>query len=269
MGSRRLTGVVVVLASLLAAACGHSDDRSTVARPTTTGPTAPTPTVTANGPAVTTGPALALPASDDWPTYHHDPARRGSVAGGPSPAGVKQHWLSPALDGTIYAEPLVVDGLVIAATEGDSVYALHVDSGQVAWQAQLGQPMRASQLPCGNIDPSGITGTPVVDVATGTVYATAFLQPGRHELVALDLHSGQVKFRRAIDPPSDDPKVLQERGALQVANGMVYVPFGGLFGDCGSYHGWIVASRLDGQGPLQSFQVPVKREGGLWAPPGP
>ncbi|HEX9069411.1 MAG TPA: PQQ-binding-like beta-propeller repeat protein, partial [Ktedonobacterales bacterium] len=39
--------------------------------------------------------------------------------------------------------------------------------------------------------------------------------------------------------------------------------------DCGSYHGWVVALRTDGQGDPLTYQVPTSREGGIWAPPGP
>jgi outer membrane protein assembly factor BamB len=50
---------------------------------------------------------------------------------------------------------------------------------------------------------------------------------------------------------------------------MVYVAYGGLYGDCGNYHGTLVASRTDGTGSLLSYQLPTPREGGIWAPPGP
>src|SRR2546429_218052 len=80
------------------------------------------------------------------------------------------------------------------------------------------------------------------DARRGVVYAVAFLAPARHELAALDLASGRVRWRRAIDPPGADPKVHQQRGALALANGRVYVSFGGLFGDCGNYHGWVVSA---------------------------
>jgi outer membrane protein assembly factor BamB len=46
------------------------------------------------------------------------------------------------------------------------------------------------------------------------------------------------------------------------------VAFGGLYGDCGNYHGLLVAARTDGKGALLRYQVPT-REGGIWAPPGP
>ena len=46
------------------------------------------------------------------------------------------------------------------------------------------------------------------------------------------------------------------------------MPFGGLFGDCGDYRGWVLASSGDGQGALLSYQVKSSREGGIWAPGG-
>jgi hypothetical protein len=45
--------------------------------------------------------------------------------------------------------------------------------------------------------------------------------------------------------------------------------FGGLYGDCGDYHGMVVASSTDGTGTLLTYQVPTQREGGIWAPAGP
>ena len=55
---------------------------------------------------------------------------------------------------------------MIVATESNNVYALDETSGKVVWQQLIGNPMPLSQLPCGNIDPMGITGTPVIDPAS-------------------------------------------------------------------------------------------------------
>jgi len=65
-----------------------------------------------------------------------------------------------------------------------------------------------------------------------------------------------------------DPQAHQERGALALANGRVYITYGGLDGDCSDYIGRVVASRTDGQGPLLVYRVPTPREGGIWTPPG-
>ena len=211
----------------------------------------------------------AQSSADDWPTFHHDAARTG-VGGGGSLGRPRQSWRSPSLDATVYASPLIVGNRVYVATEGDSVYALDAANGTIAWRAALGQPVAGSDLPCGNIDPSGVTGTPVVDIASQTLFAVAFLRADHHhELFALDLADGHVKFHRPIDPPGLDPIVEQQRGALTISGGRVYVAFGGLYGDCGPYKGAVVASALDGAGDLRSFEVPTAREAGIWAPPGP
>ena len=137
-----------------------------------------------------------------------------------------------------------------------------------AWQQHLGDPIRGGSLPCGNIDPSGITSTPVIDPSTATLYAVGFVQPGRHVLWALDTATGAIRWQRTIDPPALSPRVHQQRSALTLSKGRVYVPYGGLYGDCGDYRGWVVASSADGKGDLLSYQVKASREGGIWAPGG-
>jgi outer membrane protein assembly factor BamB len=168
-----------------------------------------------------------------------------------------------------YAEPLIYKGLVFVATENDSVYALNDTTGAVVWRTHIGTPVQGSSLPCGNISPSGITGTPVIDTGTDTIYVVAFESPATmHYLVALSITDGKVVFSHSADPPGADPRVQQERGALSLGNGMVYVPYGGLDGDCGQYHGWVAGINTDGSGSMVSYQVPTGREGGIWAPSG-
>ena len=186
------------------------------------------------------------------------------------PRRTAQASTSEELDGDIYGEPLVVAGrVVLVVTEGDSVYAIDATSGKRAWRVNLGDPVPRSALECGNIDPTGITGTPVIDVATSTLYVVAFVQPGRHDLVAINVSDGSIRWRRTADPPGLDPLHEQQRSALVIANGRVYVAYGGLFGDCGPYKGAVVAFALDGSSESQSWIVPTRREGGLWAPSGP
>jgi outer membrane protein assembly factor BamB len=217
------------------------------------------------------GPSTALAAQPgaDWPTYHHDLARSGVAPAPTGSASVDLRWQSPALDGDVYAEPLTAGGSVLVATENDTVYALDAGSGAILWSTPLGSPVPGSSLPCGNIDPVGITSTPVVDPAAGVVYVVAFLQPAHHELVALNLADGGVRFRQPIDPPGADPLTHLQRAALTLSQGVVYVAFGGRFGDCGDYHGWVLgASATDGT-QLAAYQVPTRREGAIWAPAGP
>ena len=160
-------------------------------------------------------------------------------------------------------------GLVFVATENNSVYALNETNGAVFWRTHIATPVQGSSLPCGDINPTGITGTPVIDPGTRTIYLVAFEAPAvTHSLVALSITDGSVVFSRPADPPGADPKVQQERGALSLGNGRVYIPYGGLFGDCGQYHGWVVGINADGSGGMISYQVPSGREAGIWAPSG-
>jgi len=76
------------------------------------------------------------------------------------------------LDAQVYASPIVVGSTVFVATERNSVYAIS-PSGTTKWSVNLGVATRRSSLPCGNIDPLGITGTPIYDAATSTLFATA------------------------------------------------------------------------------------------------
>ncbi len=204
----------------------------------------------------------------DWPTYHKDLMRSGVASGPRRSANVDLRWQSPTLDGDIYAEPLTVGNSVLIATENDTVYALDPGTGDVQWSAHLGEPVPGNTLPCGNIDPVGIASTPVADAGAGVVYVSAFLQPAHHELFALDLASGTIRFQQPMDPPGASPQTHLQRSALSLSQGIVYIPFGGRFGDCGDYHGWVVAASTSDGSQIAAYQVPTQREGAIWAPSG-
>jgi outer membrane protein assembly factor BamB len=169
----------------------------------------------------------------------------------------------------VYAEPLVVNGVVVVATEHDTTYAFDASNGRLIWRNRLGSPVAGGALPCGDIDPSGITSTPAVDAGRGIVYEVAFESGFHHVLYALSVDSGRVRWSRNVDPPGVSPSVEQQRSALSLANGRVYVPYGGLDGDCGDYHGVVMGVPSAGpSGAALSYQVPSPREGGIWAPSG-
>jgi len=202
--------------------------------------------------------------SGNWTTYHQNVARNG-VQGTATVSAVHSEWSGPTgLDGQVYAEPLVCGNSVFVATEDDSVYAINATNGHILWRMHLGTPMPGSSLPCGDIDPSGITGTPVIDTATGTLYAVAFLTPGQHVLFGLNVVNGSIRSQVVVDANGSNPLVEQQRGALTLANGYVYVPYGGLDGDCGNYHGWVVGVPVTASGGIVAYQVPTHREGGIW-----
>jgi outer membrane protein assembly factor BamB len=200
--------------------------------------------------------------------YHLDPARTGAAPAAPRAGRLAIAWRRP-LDGAVYGQPLALGRLVIAATEGGSVYALDRFSGKVRWRAHIAAPVPLSQLPCGDIDPLGITGTPVYDAATGLVYVVAETTGYRHVLAGVKARTGQVSFTRPILTPDGHPRYDQQRAALALDRGRVYVAFGGLDGDCGPYQGSVVGVPVSGRGGLVSYRVPAAREGGIWAAGGP
>ncbi len=261
--------VLIGVLALLAAGCSAGATISSAA--TLVAPSATRPAATAAARAATPGAAAApasVPAASDWTTYHRDSARTGYVPEMPDPKELAIAWKTQ-MDGAVYAEPLVVGGHVIVATEGNSVYSLNPQTGEIEWHTNIGNPVSRTQLPCGNINPLGITGTPVYDPATGLVFAVAELVGPAHVLVGVDVRTGEVKVRQSADIAGMEPAPHQQRAALVLSQGMVYVAYGGLFGDCGNYKGRVLAFRTNGNGPVATFEVPTPREGGIWAPPGP
>jgi hypothetical protein len=188
------------------------------------------------------------------------------------------------VEGHIYAQPLywrppgAGPGLIIAATESNLVFALDADTGRAVWRAVLGHSVAGSALPCGNIDPLGITGTPVIDTGRGAAYLDAMVDDRgkpRHLVFGLRLSDGSVLPGFPIDIAAGlsargiqfDPAAQNQRGALALLNGRIFVPFGGHFGDCSDYHGVVVALSID---PPQVTAVWATRasKGGIWAPAG-
>jgi outer membrane protein assembly factor BamB len=281
MTVRRLAALSVAV-GLLASACGSSAATSSVAGITSgpspvAGPVATSAAPPAEAPATPTAtpPASAAPTiagaldSADWPVYHLDAARSGKSLAFPAVKTPLQVAWSKKLDGAVYAEPLVVHSKLVVATEGDSVYSLDPASGSVAWASKLGTPVPLDTLPCGDIDPLGITGTPAYDPQSDSIFAVAEVTGPHHILFALDPANGKVRWSRTVDLPGDDPRTHQQRPALAVANGYVYVAFGGLAGDCGQYTGKVVGVPTSGSGATIAYRVPVKREGAIWATGGP
>jgi outer membrane protein assembly factor BamB len=214
----------------------------------------------------------AVPA---WTTYHHDGARSGTDPDSTSPVAPSQLWQTPALDGSIWGEPLVYGSRVYVATENDTVYALDAASGAIVWQAHLGTPVSDSVIPCtGDINPTvGITSTPVIDPATGRIYVVADTWDGshaasvEHQLYALNLDDGGIAVGPvAVDPPASTHTDQLQRASLALDAGKVIIGYGGNDGDCGNYHGWLVAVPETG-GLLQSFEVdgqPGDSQGAIW-----
>ena len=110
--------------------------------------------------------------------------------------------------GPLYAQPLYWHpsdsntGVLFAATEHDVVQAFDATTGKELWRRAVGRPVRRSLLPCGDINPLGITGTPVIDPVAQAIYFDAAVEgpngPG-HEVFGLSLKDGSVLPGRPID----------------------------------------------------------------------
>ena len=191
---------------------------------------------------------------------------------------------APRFDGHLYAQPLywkppgAASGRLIVASESNLVAAIDAASGATIWSRNLGPPAPLSTLPCGNIDPLGITGTPVIDEANATLYLDAVLREGgepHHRLFALSLDDGAVRPGWPLDVAAAlraqdqefDPRTQNQRGALAILGQTLFVPFGGHFGDCRTYYGWVVGVPLGDPQHVRSWRT-RGRGGGIWAPGG-
>jgi outer membrane protein assembly factor BamB len=254
---RGVAGALVALLGLGLVGCSGS--ASSVLSP------APAPTP----PAPATSASDTAAAPPDWPMYHGDAAHSGVSRSMPQVRGALKVTNSLRLDGAVYASPIAVDGVIVVATENDSVYGLDAQGKQL-WHVSVGRPSPAYERECGNIDPLGITGTPVYSAQTGDVYLVAE-HGGKvgHDLIALDLHTGQVRWHRNVDLPGPIPAAMQQRGALAITGGRVWVSFGAQAGDCSDYKGRVVGVRLDGTGDPVVYDPSANRQGGIWNPAGP
>ena len=208
----------------------------------------------------------AITPNGAWTMYHRDHGHTGYDGSLPGAASASAGWVSPTLDGSVYGEPLVYNGLVYVATLNNSVYAINQTDGTVVWGVNLGVP-QTSGWQCGNINPTGILGTGVIDPSNSRIYEVAFLhQYGAYFLFALDLATGNLRLETEVSPNGFYWPIQQQRGALAMShdNTHVYIPFGGRAGDCGSYRGWVVGVPTSGAAPDEEWDTgPVGN--GIWA----
>jgi hypothetical protein len=168
--------------------------------------------------------------------------------------------------------------MLLIATEDNKVQALDAATGELIWMRSLGRPVARSALRCGNINPLGVTGTPVIDAASEALYLDAVVEDSsspHHRVFGLSLKDGaplpgwpiDVANALRTEHQSFNARDQNERGALTVLDGTLYVPFGGHFGDCGDYHGWVVGISLYDPKRLIAWST-RSRGGGIWAPGG-
>src|SRR5277367_5540132 len=191
-----------------------------------------------------------------------------------------------SVDGQVYAQPLYVPGVTIpglgthnvvyVATENDSLYAFDADiGGAPLWQITLltngGSSLPNTYIVAYDINPQiGVTGTPVIDPSTNTLYVVAkSLESATvtQRLHAIDITSGAEKFGGPVilhgSVPGTGPGSTSgtmpfnrlwenQRPGLLLLNVYVYIGFAA-HGDNGPWHGWIL-----------SYNATTLAQAGLW-----
>jgi outer membrane protein assembly factor BamB len=191
--------------------------------------------------------------------------------------------------GPVYAQPLYLAGngtvpdLVIVGTTQNHIIAFNAGTGAKVWDQTLGMPVPRANLSslksgCGNVDYLGINGTPIIDAATRTIYLSSEQLNGSnavHMAYAIDANTGMTKAGWPVDVGAKamsgattfNALAQHQRGALALVGGRVLIPYGGHYGDCGNYHGWVVSISTADPAQVASFATRAIA-GGVWAPGG-
>ena len=181
--------------------------------------------------------------------------------------------------GNVHAQPLYIEGgangpMVIVVTASNNIYALNATTGAVIWQRTDIGPAVTSGLPCGDINPAGTIGTPVVDLASRSLFFDALIDgvTKKHFIYSLNVDTGATNVGWPVDVNATamyngiifNSLVQEERGALAFVNGIVYVPYSGWNGDCGSYHGWVVGVQISNPTTGVAAWATMATKGGIW-----
>jgi outer membrane protein assembly factor BamB len=231
---------------------------------------------------IATSNAVLAGASVNVTQHHNNPSRDGLYI---DPAFtqaaainlVRDVSFSGTIVGNVYSQPLYVEGgpsgpVVIVATESNNVYALNATTGAIVWQRNVGTPV-TSGLPCGNINPLGITATPIVDLASRSLFLNAEVTGAGHQIYSLNVDTGAINAGWPVTvstavPGFDSDRSQSSRAALGMVGNILYVPYGGRFGDCGSYRGRVVGVQINNPAAAAGSFATTATRSGIWGPGG-
>jgi len=239
-------------------------------------------------------------------TYHNDNARTGQnlretiLTPGNVNATQFGKLYSVNVDGYVNAQPLVLTNVTIpgqgthdvvyVATQNDSLYAIDAQTGSVLWQVSFVNPSAgvttistADLGSCSDVGPQiGITSTPVIDAANGTIFVVASTKENGtyvQRLHALDVAThaeklgGPVVIQAGVSGTgvgsqngsiAFDPLRSSQRSGLLLDNGRIVIAWGSHC-DGSPYHGWIMsynAGTLAQEAVL--LTTPNGNKGGIW-----
>ena len=225
---------------------------------------------------------LAANAQVNVTQEHNNPSRDGvyiDAAFTPSAAAnlTRDLNFNGTISGNVYAQPLYIEGgpngpMVIAVTESNNVHALDATTGLPIWsRTDIGPPV--PDTPCGGFFPTGITGTPVVDLASRRLFFDALINgsPTKHFIYSLNVDTGATTAGWPVDLNATViyngipfiSLAQEQRGGLALVNGIVYSSYSGYVGDCGNYHGWVVGVDINNPTNVHGWAT-TAMGGGIW-----
>ncbi|MBU6330156.1 MAG: PQQ-binding-like beta-propeller repeat protein [Acidobacteria bacterium] len=227
------------------------------------------------------------PAAADVVKYANDdrgtgwyPDQTGLTPATVSSGNFGRIW-DTALNGSVFAQPLVVGNTVFVGTMSNWIYGLNATTGAINWSRYLGPVWNAQDLGCPDASGVGVLGTPVVDAATNRAYffrktyANGTSGPGAYFAHGIDLGTGAelpgfpvaIIGSAANDPNTPfNPTTELQRPGLILHDGVFYAAFGGLC-DHPIYQGWIVGVSTTGRISTMWTNMPNQEGspgGGIW-----
>ena len=185
------------------------------------------------------------------------------------------------IEGVVYAQPLYIEGgpggraMVIAVTESNNVYSLDAVDGGIIWERNVGAPVSAGDLEClPKFDSMGITGTPVVDLASRALFLDAMTTPDggttkQHLILSLNVDTGDINPGWPVDVEATATynginfvaEIQQQRPALGIVGNILYVGYGSMRDGC-HYHGWMVGVPINNPASVTAWASAT--HGGSW-----
>jgi hypothetical protein len=235
-------------------------------------------------------------------TYHNDNARTGANTNETllTPANVNTNSFGRlfqyAVDGYVYAQPLYLANLAIpgqgthnvvfVATEHNTIYAFDADgnggtNGGLLWSNSYASSAISTNSEFGSVNYTdlipevGITGTPVIDAVSGTLYVDVLTREVvlgvstnyYHRIHALNITNGMEQSFSPVIVSNSVPgtgvdssngvvvfnaRQQLQRPALTLAGGMLYVAYGS-YGDADPFHGWIMGFNATNLQPSTNY----------------
>jgi hypothetical protein len=187
--------------------------------------------------------------------------------------------------GNVYAQPLYIDDgpggrqTIIAVTESNNVYALDAVDGSIIWERNVGDPVPANDVPCTILDPLGITSTPIVDLASRSLFLAAMTTPDggqtkKHFILSLNVDTGDINPGWPVDVEvtvsfngiNFTPVIQLQRAALGIVGNILYVGYAS-HSDCSLYYGWLVGVHIDNPASVTAWAAgtnPGAHGGAIW-----